>query len=178
MLRGRPAAIILVAATMLFFAVIGPGPVDASQYLGQVSWTWHKTMNELGPTDKTETITASLFFIGGSSYELVGGSVETNNGNVYFSGSAVLTGSDLIMTISGSQDRLDGTKQTGIFHGQVDKTSFSGTGWAIKKRFDPTSIGPNPVFIDKYEAGTLTLVGNPPPLGPASTAPLSLLLND
>lgn len=174
--NGRAAVILLTMMVTLIFGM--DSRVEASQYLGQVTWTWHKTMDEKGPTDKYETITAGLFFISGSYYELVGGSVDSTNGTVYGSGSAMLTGSNLFMTISGSQDRQDGTKETGIFHGQVDKTSFSGTGWVIKKRFDPASIGPTPIFIDKYAAGTLTLVGNPPPLGPATAASLSLLLND
>ena len=82
------------------------------------------------------------------------------------------------MTLSFSKIRLDGRQETGIFQGQVSKTSFNGTGWAIKKRFDLTSIGASPVFTDKYMAGTLTLVGNPPPLGPTATTPNQLLLLD
>ena len=61
MLRGLHAAIILVAAAMLFFAVSGPGPVDASQYLGQVTWTWHKTMNETGSRINPKPSSSSYF---------------------------------------------------------------------------------------------------------------------
>jgi len=90
----------------------------------------------------------------------------------------MLVGSNFTMTLTFSKIREDGKLETGIFQGQVDKTSFSGSGWAIKKRFDPASIGANPSFIDKYMAGTLTLSGNKPPLGPTSMAPTQLLLLD
>ena len=178
MLRGRPAALILVAVAMFFFVVSGAAPVAASQYLGQVTWSWHKTTNEKGSTDDYETITAGLFFLGGSYYEVVGGGLDAINGADYGGGSAMLVGNNFIMTIKKSQDRTDGRKEVGIFHFVLDKTTFSGTGWAIKKRFDPATIGASPVFIDKYVAGTLTLVGNPPPLGPATAAPMQLLLSD
>ena len=175
-INGRAAVILLAMMVTLIFGM--DSRVEASQYLGQVTWTWHKTTDEHGPTNKTETIVASLFLLGNSCYELVGSTTDTEIGGTSFgSGTAMLVGNNLIMTISGSKVRSDGRQETGIFQGQVDKTTFNGTGWVIKKRFDPASIGPNPVFIDKYAAGTLTLVGNPPPLGPATAAPMSLLLN-
>lgn len=175
---GRALAIVLVM--VVTFIIVGmDSRVDASQYLGQVTWSWHKTTDENGATDKTETIVVNLFLLGNSCYELVGSTTDTEIGGTSFgTGSAMLVGNNLIMTISTTKVRTDSKQETGIFQGQVDKTSFYGSGWIIKKRFDPASIGPNPVFTDKYAAGTLTLVGNPPPLGPASAASLSLLLND
>jgi hypothetical protein len=175
MLRCRPAGLILVAAAMLGLVVIGPGLAEASQYLGKVVWTWHKTMDELGPTDKTETVAVSLFGLGNSCYEMVGSSVDNDIGGTQFAGgSAMLVGSSLVMTISSSKVRADGRQETGIFQGEVDKTTFNGTGWVIKKRFDPA----NHLFTDKYASGTLTVVGNPPPLAATATAPTSLLLLD
>ncbi len=166
-------ALVSVLAMVVTF-VFGMGlRVDAAQYLGQVTWTWHKTMDEKGPTDKYETYTVGLFFLGGSYYELVGGSSESDSGTQYGGGSATLVGNNLVMTISGSKDRLDGTQETLIFKGQVDKTTFNGTGWAIKKRFNPATLA----FIDKYAAGTLTVVGSPIPLRPAPAAPMQLLLD-
>jgi hypothetical protein len=175
--NGRTAAIVLA---MVAICIIGMDfRVEASQYLGQVTWTWHKTTDEHGPTDKTETVTANLFLLGNSCYELVGSSTDTEIGGTAFgTGTAMLVDTNLIMTLSFSKIRSDGRQETGIFQGQVNKTTFNGSGWAIKKRFDPASIGPNPIFIDKYMAGTLTLVGNAPPLGPTSIAPTQLLLED
>ena len=73
--NGRTAAIVLA---MIAIFIIGTDfRVEASQYLGQVTWTWHKTTDEHGPTDKTETITANLFLLGNSCYELVGRSTDT-----------------------------------------------------------------------------------------------------
>ncbi|MBU4233540.1 MAG: hypothetical protein KKD99_08650 [Proteobacteria bacterium] len=176
-LNGRAAAIVLA---MVAIIIIGMDfRVEASQYLGQVTWTWHKTTDEHGATDKTETIVANLFLLGNSCYELVGSSTDTEIGGTAFGGgTAVLVGTNLIMTLSYSKIRSDGRQETGIFQGQVNKTSFNGSGWGIKKRFDPASIGASPVFIDKYMAGTLTVVGNPPPLGPTPIAPMQLLLLD
>ncbi len=165
-------AVVSVLAMVVTFIFVMHLRVEAAQYLGQVTWTWHKTQDEKGPTDKTETITLGIFFLGGSYYELVGGSLESDSGTQYGGGSAMLVGNNLIMTISGSKDRLDGTQEVGIFKGQVDKTTFNGTGWLIKKRFNPATLA----FIDKYAAGTLTIVGNPIPLNPAM-APLNLLLD-
>jgi hypothetical protein len=176
--NGRALAIVL---TMLVtFIVVGmDSRVEASQYLGQVTWSWHKTTDEHGATDKYETVVVNLFLLGNSCYELVGSSTDTESGGTSFgTGSAMLVGSDLIMTISTTKVRSDGKQETAIFQGQVDKTTFNGTGWNIKRRFDPTTIGTSPVFIDKYGAGTLSLVGNKPPLGPSSTAPLQLLLDE
>ncbi|MFH1595081.1 MAG: hypothetical protein ABIG94_01740 [Pseudomonadota bacterium] len=175
--NGR-AAVILLAMVAIF--IIGMDfRVEASQYLGQVTWTWHKTMDETGPTDKTETITAGIFFIGGSYYELVGGGFDADSGTEYGGGSAMLVGNNLIITVSRSKVRLDGRQETGIFHFQVDKTTFNGTGWGIKKRLDPIPESPTyRTFTDKYAAGTLTIVGNPPPLGPTTMAPMQLLLLD
>ena len=175
-INGRIA--VLLSALVAIFIMGMNLRAEASQYLGQVTWTWHKTVNEQGPKVEDETITVGLFFIGGSYYEIVGGSLDSTNGTKYGGGTAMLVGNNFIMTISTSHDRVDGTQEVGIFKGQVDKTTFNGTGWAIKKRFDPATIGPNPVFIDKYVAGTLTVQGTPPPLGPASAAPLSLLLSE
>jgi hypothetical protein len=176
-LNGRAAAVVLA---MVAIIIIGMDlRVEASQYLGQVTWTWHKTTDEHGATDKTETITANLFLLGNSCYELVGSTTDTEIGGTAFgTGTAMLVDTKLIMTLTFSKIRSDGRQETGIFQGQVDKTTFNGSGWAIKKRFDPASIGANPIFIDKYIAGTLTLVGNKPPLGPTSMAPNQLLLLD
>jgi hypothetical protein len=176
-LNGRTAAIVLAMVAIIIIAM--DLRVEASQYLGQVTWTWHKTMDEKGPTDIYETYTAGLFFIGGSYYELVGGVVDVTDGAEYGGGSALVVGNNLIITINRSKVRLDGRQETGIFHFQVDKTTFNGTGWGIKKRFDPIPGSPTYLlFTDKYAAGTLTLIGNPPPLGPTATAPMQLLLMD
>ena len=176
-INGRAAVILLAMMVTLIFGM--DSRVEASQYLGQVTWTWHKTRDEQGPTNKYETIVASLFLLGNSCYELVGSSTDTEIGGTSFGGgTAMLVGNNLIMTLSTSKVRSDGRQDTAIFQGQVDKTTFNGSGWAIKKRFDPASIGPNPIFIDKYLSGTLTLVGNPPPLGPTANAPMQLLLDD
>ena len=89
----------------------------------------------------------------------------------------MLVGNNLTMTISSTKVRSDGKQDTAIFQGQVDKTTFNGTGWNIKKRFDPIP-GSGPTYLafnDKYGAGTLTLVGNKPPLGPATTAPTAVV---
>jgi len=86
----------------------------------------------------------------------------------------MLVGNNLIMTITGSKDRGDGTQETVIFKGQVDKTTFNGTGWAIKKRFNASLPG----FIDKYAAGTLSILGSPPPLRPTAAAPMLMLMGD
>lgn len=176
-LNGRAAAIVLA---MVAIIIIGMDfRVEASQYLGQVTWTWHKTTDEHGPTDKTETVVANLFLLGNSCYELVGSTTDTEIGGTAFgTGTAMLVGNNLIMTLSFSKIRSDGRQETGIFQGQVNKTTFNGTGWAIKKRFDPATIGTTIIFTDKYLAGTLTLVGNPPPLGPTSMAPMQMLLLD
>lgn len=168
-------ALVSVLAIVITF-VLGMGlQANAAQYLGQVTWAWHKTQDEQGPTNKFETYTVGLFFLGGSYYELVGGSTETDaTGTQYGGGTAMLVGNNLIMTITGSKDRGDGTQETVIFKGQVDKTTFNGTGWAIKKRFNASLPG----FIDKYAAGTLTILGSPPPLRPTAAAPLVLLMGD
>lgn len=168
-------ALVSVLAMVITF-VLGMGlQVDAAQYLGQVHWAWHKTQDEQGPTDKFETYTVSLFFLGGSYYELVGGSTETETtGSQYGGGTAVLVGNNLIMTLTGAKDRGDGLQETVIFKGQVDKTTFNGTGWAIKKRFNPATRA----FIDKYAAGTLSILGSPPPLRPVQLAPMLMLMGD
>jgi len=173
-INGRIA--VLLSAMVAIFIIGMDSRVEASQYLGQVTWTWHKTVDETGTVpEKTETVVAKLFLLGNSCYELVGSSTDTESGETSFgAGTAMLVGNDLIMTLSTTKVRLDGKRETAIFQGQVNKTTFNGSGWNIKKRFDPV----NHVFIDKYAAGTLTLVGNPPPLGVSIMAPLSLLLND
>jgi len=59
-LNGRAAAIVLAMVVTL---VIGMDfRVEASQYLGQVTWTWNKITDEHGSNTKTETITANLIF--------------------------------------------------------------------------------------------------------------------
>ena len=153
-LNGRTAAIMLAMVATLISGM--DFRAEASQYLGQVTWTWNKTTDEHAPTTKTETIVANLFLLGNSCYELVGSTTDTETGGTAFgTGTAILVGNNLTMTLSFSKIRSDGSQETGIFQGQVNKTTFNGTGWAIKKRFVLTSIGPNPIFIDKYLAGTL-----------------------
>jgi hypothetical protein len=174
--NGRALASVL--AMVVTFIFVMDFQVEAAQYLGQVTWTWHKTRDEKGPTDKYETITVGLFFLGGSSYQLVGGGNDPESGAQYGGGTAMLVGNNLIMNLTWSRDRTDGRQDVAIFKGQVDKTTFNGTGWNIKKRFDPTLPPPTNQFVDKYGAGTLTLVGNPPPLGPAQVAPLQLLMDN
>ncbi|MHB8068909.1 MAG: hypothetical protein ACYDIC_13545 [Desulfobaccales bacterium] len=167
-------AVSVLAMIVTFILVLG-FQVEAAQYLGQVTWTWHKTRDEKGPTDKYETFTLGLFFIGGSYYELSGSGSDPDSGTTYVSGGAIVEGNNLIMTLKKGNDRSDGTQEVGIFKGQVDKTTLSnGSGWTIKKRFDPVSN----TFIDKYAAGTLTIVGSPVPLRPMALAPMHLLMNE
>ena len=139
------------------------GPPGPSQYKGELTWSYHRTESASGSVNVYYTIKVGISYVGGSYY-IVQGKVdmpaEPGEKPLIISGSAILEGSNLMITMHGSQPWTDGMKSTSIFYANVDKTTFNGTAWGNTNAFDTIN---REMYYD-YSAGTLNLTSAPIPL--------------
>lgn len=182
--------VVTLAAVMIM--VLGVAPIEASQYLGEVTWTAQDSFGSF-------TVKAAISRIAGSYYE-VQGQVQGAGSIIIFSGGGVLVGSNLILTVTQTMTDPGADKQeAAVMQISIDKTSNNGTFWALKPIYYIPAELPShlsqplpPVYPagaslesrtersqgEGVQKGTLTVSGNPIILATSSEAANMLLLHD
>ena len=171
----------MVVCVFLVFVgllILGAPTVVAAQYLGETTWTMTKTQDNNGPVipPKAHTYTGAITRMGGVYYTMQGGN-GSPDGNPIFTGGGVLIGNLLYLTLSYSQLQTSTVRETGVMQLELDKTTLNGNFFAVAKNFDISTEGPNPVFLDFFAAGTVTLSGQAINLTPGAGAANMLLLD-
>ena len=165
--------LILVAVTMVNLGA-WVGDAGAMRYLGEFTWIVQKTHDENGPIiplPPAGQAVYSLSLMGGTNY-IVQGKVGLpwSDPPVISNGGGSIIGNYLFLNITTSKDESDHL-DVSTTYAKIDKFTFNGTYSAMKKGFDKSAK----LFQDRYEAGTVTLTGPPPPLGPNVTQLMLLL---
>ncbi len=168
-MKVKSFSVLMVAAA---FVIIGLGvsSLEASQYLGEVTW------NGVDNLGHTFTVKAGLSKAGGSYYEIQG-QVSSDSGTVIFSGGGALVGTALMFTAASSQVE---TNNKGVYHNattlqiNVNQSTFNGTMWMVTNWYNPAF---SPPFGQSYNTATLTLSGSKPNLAP-NLSPQQLLLQE
>jgi hypothetical protein len=154
-------SISILAAAVIIMGLLA-APLQASQYLGEVTWDY----------SGGGTVKAGISKAGGSYYE-VQGQVVTPNGTIIFSGGGALV--DGTLKISAAATMVE-TNSGGTYHNantiqiNVDPVSYNGSLWMVTTWYNPAYAPP---FGHSYDSGVLTKTGGPS--NPAAT-PQSLLL--
>jgi hypothetical protein len=148
-------------------------PLQASQYLGEVTWTF----TDNSDINKTLTVKAGLSKVGGSYYE-VQGQAATPNGTIIFSGGGALVNGTLMLSATSTMVE---TNNGGTYHNattlqiSVDPATYNGSMWMVTTWYLNPPVSPNTVgFGNSYDTGTLTKTSGP--LNPAAAPQLPLLL--
>jgi hypothetical protein len=184
-MRAKYFSISILAAAAFLILGLGAANLEASQYLGEVTWQGSQ------PGVGNFTMTGGLSRVGGAYYEIQGTGYSVDN-SVIFSGGGVLSGNTLklVVTMMGDDNRastmritLDKNSLNGSFV-LVDSLSYIPKEWIISQS-DPlppyypagNSIASHAVSSlgNLPDTGTLTRTSQPIPLT-ATVAPLMPLL--
>jgi filamentous hemagglutinin family protein len=182
--------VVTLAAVMIM--VLGVAPIEASQYLGEVTWTGQDSFGSF-------TVKAAISRVGGAYYE-VQGQVQAEGSIIIFSGGGVVVGSNLILTVTQTMtDPAADRQEAAVMQISVDKYSNNGTFWALKPiYYIPAQLPshltqPLPLIYpagaslesltersqgEGVQKGTLTVSGNPIILATSNEGATMLLLND
>jgi hypothetical protein len=175
MRTNKPMCAMAIGLFSIYLALFNPAGLEASQYLGEVTWTAQKTMDSHGSTSGTFTIKAGLSHMGGSYYSIQGYGDLSSNPALIFSGGGMIVGDNLILTVNGSAENMAAQgccyNNTFTFQFKVNKDSFNGTFFGLGKGFNTNNL----TLGEEFAAGTLTLVGNPIPLNLSPSAYLPLI---
>jgi hypothetical protein len=154
----KKATVGLIIAASLCLLVLGLPGQGAAQYLGQATWTISADHRESGPiSPQTFTMTGAITHVGGAYYAMQGYVSPPDEGPFIISGSGVLIGDTIFMTLGTSQQHRDYNRDTGVMHVELNQTSLGGTFYEVGHDFDTSSAGANPVFDSRYTSGTVTL---------------------
>jgi hypothetical protein len=167
---------------------LGVAPVQASQYLGEVTW------NGIDDEAHTFTVKGGISRVGGSYYEIQGQVLNTPEGLGIFSGGGVLVGDNVIFAVTLTLE----TKSILIMQVTINKTTNNGTFWVrdaylylphgderLNSWSDPFPESYIPNYTLKSSlwglgspptTGTLTVSSNPIPLAASIAGQLPLLL--
>lgn len=143
----------------------------AFQYKGEVTWSYHRTQDDAGSTNEYYTAKCGISYVGGAYYILQGRFDSPGENSCILSGSAIVEGNNLMVTMHGSHQLSNGITRTMILYANIDKTTFNGTAWGNTNDFDPFYR----IMFYGYTAGTLTLTSSPIRLA-TSPPPVQMLL--
>jgi len=155
-------SVCLVAAALITMGH-GVSSLEASQYLGEVTWTY----------SGGATVKAGISKVGGSYYEVQGQAADPN-GTVIFAGGGTLVGGALMLSAVSTQVE---TNSGGTYHNattiqiNVDPTTYNGSMWMVTTWYNPAY---NPPYGHSYDTGTLIRISGPS--NPATVPTLPLLL--
>jgi hypothetical protein len=156
--------VVMVAVGMM---LLGAPSQGAAQYLGESTWTFSITQNSNGAVSASASMTGAISRTGGTYYTMQGYISLPDDGPFIMAGGGVLIGETLYLNLTVAQHHTDNSwRDTGVLHAQLNKTTLSGTFYEVGRDFQTSSIGPSPVFGNRFEAGTLTLTGTPISLEP------------
>ncbi|MEW6658593.1 MAG: hypothetical protein AB1424_08015 [Thermodesulfobacteriota bacterium] len=183
----------LVAAALITMG-LRVSSVEASQYLGEVTWTGHDDQEGVDFTVK-----AGISKMGGTYYEVVGQVPSAPGGGMaVFSGGGVLVSGTIVATVTMTNVNSYG-KQALVMRLSIDQATFNGSFWLVEPIYqiphndpslnsysDPFPQGTYPpghiLKSSLYSlgnaptTGTLTLSGQKPNLTPSISSQLPLLL--
>jgi hypothetical protein len=166
-MRAKFFSISILAAVAFLILGLGVANLEASQYLGEVAWTY----------SGGGTIKAGISKVGGSYYEVQGQAV-TGNGTIIFSGGGAVVNGTLMLSAASTMVE---TNSGGTYHNattmqiSVDPATYNGSVWMVTTWYLNPAVPPNTVgFGNSYDTGTLTKTGGPS--NPATTPLLPLLL--
>lgn len=168
----------LLGLTLILLIILGLDikGIYASQYKGELIWSYHRTKNAAGSVNEYYTVKCAISYVAGSYY-IVQGRVDypamPGEKPLILSGSAIVEGSNIMITMSGAQPWTSGMNATPILYATVDKSTFNGTAWGNTMAFNTA----NRIMYYDYTAGDLTLTSTPIPLGVSIVPQVQLLLD-
>jgi hypothetical protein len=185
----RAFAVFMWVAAAVMILGLGVAPLQASQYLGEVTW------NALAD-GHSYTVKAGISRVGGSYYEVQGQALGPPDGDAIFSGGGVLVGDNLICTVTMTQ----ASQSTVVMQITINKTTNNGDFWlrdaylylpqgdeGLNSTSVPFPMGEYPQGYRLKSSllrlgnppvtGTLTVSGNPIPLAASIAGQLPLLLD-
>jgi len=169
-MKVKSISVLTVAAVAFLIMGLSVSPLQASQYLGEISWTGTNSNNE------PITAKAAISRVNGPYYEAQGQGTTNSVKKDIIVGGGVLVGTKLQLT--GTVTEATSTspvvypKAVSIMQVTIDQTTFNATFWQLTNSFDGTNFGAY------YITGTLTCISNPFSLVPNSQAATSLMLLD
>jgi hypothetical protein len=155
-------ALRIIAVSFILTAVleisVGISSVRASDYLGEICLSVHKTQDENGPTNETYVMRLGVTNMGGPSY-IVQGIIQVPDDNPVISeGTAVVIGSDVFITMNSCQEHSsDPWRDTAISQVHLSLSTLSGTVWSNRLDYNTSTHQ----FDHGYAAGTVAITTCP-----------------
>jgi hypothetical protein len=150
------AILMILAALVLAWGT----RAEAQTFLGEFCWQMTGTENETGPIIPPETALARMgvTYLGGSYY-LLQGIANSTDGPVILNGTGIFYGSQVLMSLSLSQDHtpIGPWRDSSTVQVTLNASSLSGTWWDVGSSFNPTTR----TFGPMYGAGTWTFTSCP-----------------
>lgn len=149
------AILMILAALVLAWGT----RAEAQTFLGEFCWQMTGTENESGPIPpETALARMGVTYLGGSYY-LLQGIANSADGPVILNGTGIFYGSQVLMTLTLSQDHtpFDHWRDGSTVQVTLDASSLSGTFWDVGSSFNPTTR----TFGPMYSAGTATFTSCP-----------------
>jgi hypothetical protein len=174
-MRGKITVLVLTALMILGLSVSNALAVNAVNYLGKTTWTAEVTDdNILDKIGQSFTNTGGISKVGDEFYLFQGYITVGTDGPFIMSGSGIMVGTELVFTLSESQQHTSITwRDSGVMHVTINTSTQNGTFYDIGHDFDPDTRQ----FDNRFTAGNLTLKGPAINLTPgASVGSTSLLL--
>jgi hypothetical protein len=189
-MRSKSFPVLMVTLAAVMIMVMGVAPIEASQYLGEVTWTAQDSFGSF-------TVKAAISRVAGSYYE-VQGQVQADGSIIIFSGGGVLVGSNVILTVTQTMtDPAADRQEAAVMQISINQFSNNGTFWALKPiYYIPAGLpshltNPLPAIYpggaslesltersqgEGVQKGTLTVSGNPIILATSNTIGSTMLL--
>jgi hypothetical protein len=170
-MKVKSFSLFLAVAAVMIMGVLA-APLQASQYLGEITWTF----TEDG-SNKTFTLKAGLSKAGGSYYE-VQGQAAPGGQTIIFSGGGALVDGTLRLSGAATMEETNSNghySDASTWRMNLDPSNYSGTMWMVTTWYLNPPVFPNTVgFGNSYDSGTLIKTSGP--LNPAAAPQLPLLL--
>lgn len=165
--------ITFLTLSALCLSILAISNVWADQYLGETTWTSTITDSSDNQPNTTFTVTGGIDKINSHYFLFQGYVIPPDDLPYVLSGSGVLTGDNLILTLTSSQEHNSQWLDTGILQVSLNKATLSGTFYEVR-----TDLSPIRTYSDGYSIGTLTLSGKAIRLNPVNPATQMLLLDN
>jgi hypothetical protein len=151
-MRLKYFSVLMVTVAAVMIMVLGVAPIEASQYLGEVTWNAQGSGGNF-------TMKAAISRVAGSYYEIQG-QAQDAYGIAVFSGGGMLVGDNLILTVTGTPTDA---QEAVVMQIKIDKSTNNGFFYTVK-------VG-GPI-----NSGTLTVIGNPINLATSNAIGSTMLL--
>ena len=163
----------LMLLSVLCLSVLAASNSWADKYLGETTWTVTITDSSDNQSNTTFTLTGGINKINSHYFLFQGYVIPPSDLPYILSGSGVLVGNNLVLTLTSSQEHTSQWCDTGILHASLNMSTLSGTFYEVR-----TDLSPTKTYAYGYSIGTLTLSGKEIPLNPIIPANQMLLLDN